>query len=310
MRTEHFCTLFDSKFLPSGLCLHESLERHSQPYHLWILCMDETVEKQLRQFALPNVSPIPLRDLEVDRLRAVKGGRTAGEYCWTLTPFLPAFVLAKDPAVERVTYLDADLFFYRSPAELLAEMPEDAHSLITEHAFDPRYEQSATSGRFCVQFTTFRNSAEGKDILGWWQDRCVEWCFARVEDGKFGDQKYLDQWPSLFGKRVHILEAKRLALAPWNVDYYLGRGERPVFFHFHGLRLISEQSVRLFSGYHVGGPGRALYDEYVGALSRAVSRIKGAGYRVPFFSQPFGVMDRLRALRLRLRGRFAEANLL
>ena len=48
---EHFVTLFDSKFLPMGMALHDSLMIHAQPFHLWILCMDELVEKQLKQIS-------------------------------------------------------------------------------------------------------------------------------------------------------------------------------------------------------------------------------------------------------------------
>src|SRR5690554_6344731 len=109
---EHFVTLFDSNFLPMGLCLHRSLMSHADPFHLWILCMDVTVQQQLSQLGLPCVSLIPLAEVETDALLARKAGRTRGEYCWTLTPFTPQLVFERDQRVDRVTYLDADLFFF------------------------------------------------------------------------------------------------------------------------------------------------------------------------------------------------------
>ena len=37
---EHFVTIFDSLFLPQGLALHMSMERHIKKYTLWVLCVD------------------------------------------------------------------------------------------------------------------------------------------------------------------------------------------------------------------------------------------------------------------------------
>ena len=38
---EHFVTLLDSLFLPQGIALHRSMERHIDKYQLWILCVDD-----------------------------------------------------------------------------------------------------------------------------------------------------------------------------------------------------------------------------------------------------------------------------
>lgn len=306
MRIEHYCTLFDSKFLPAGICLYESLLRLGEPFRLWILCMDSDVMDQLRKLALPHVSLLSLEEIESPALLAVKGGRSRGEYCWTLTPFLPELVMGKSNA-ERVTYLDADLFFFRSPAPIFREFDESgAHVLITEHAFDPEYERSELAGRFCVQFMPFRNTSEAREILRWWQERCLEWCFAVPADGKFGDQKYLDQWPGLFGSRVRVLMDKRLALAPWNVNGQLrGIPEEflPVFFHFHGLRLTSESTARLFEGYHVKDAGLRLYERYLESLRASTRRLLALGISVPFFPEIDTLMARLRRCRQAWMGR-------
>ena len=55
--------------------------------------------------------------------------------------------------------------------------------------------------------------------LKWWRDRCIEWCFARLENGKFGDQKYLDDWTERF-ENVCIIENPGAGVAPWNVQQY------------------------------------------------------------------------------------------
>lgn len=304
---EHFVTLFDNNFLPMGLCLHESLTNTSQKFKLWVVCMDNQVEAHLRQLNLPNVGLIPLVEVEGEALLKVKQSRTAGEYCWTLTPFTAQFVFERDSNAERVTYLDADLFFYADPALLLDEFSNSGkHVLITEHAYPPKMASSKRalrSGRFCVQFVTFRRTAEAAKVMIWWQARCLEWCFARVEDGKFGDQKYLDNWPTLFGDQVHVLEQRKKTLAPWNVEYFSELEENslaPVFYHFHGFRYIAPGKVRLYSGYRISPAGMALYDQYLASFTNQCLRLRANDIVVPVLPLRNDLWGRLLSVKRRL----------
>ena len=283
--TEHFITLFDRNFLPMGMALHSSLMTHAQPFHLWVLCMDELVEDQLRSLSLDNVTLIPLQDVETKELLEIKPGRTAAEYCWTLTPFTPQLVFDRDSSVQRVTYLDADLFFFDDPRILLNEFSKSGkHVLITDHNYAPEYDQSRKVGRFCVQFMTFRKTHEGKKVMKWWQERCIEWCFAHIEDGKFGDQMYLDSWPTQFGSEVHILSQQDRTLAPWNVAYVFDvklSTLKPVFFHFHGFRVVSNNRMLFYRRYRIGPSGQWLYLEYSDAVEAALSLIYHRWKKVP-----------------------------
>lgn len=235
---EHYVTLFDSLFLPQGLALHMSMERHAEPYRLWILCVDDEAYQALSLLDLANVSLLRLSDLETSELNKVKQNRTIAEYCWTLTPFAPRFVFEADYSVQRVTYLDADMWFRKNPSPIFKEFEHSGKTvLITDHAYAPEYDQSASSGQFCVQFMTFCRGT-GEKVRSWWEERCIEWCFARFEGGKFGDQKYLDDWPERFSDDVHILQKQHFMLAPWNVTRFpYGQS---ILFHFHGLRIGTE----------------------------------------------------------------------
>ena len=146
---EHYVTLFDGFFLPQGLALHASLQRHAGSYTLWILCVDEQAYSVLTGLRLPNVRLLRTSDVETAELLAVKPTRTRGEYCWTLTPFAPRFVFEADADVQRVTYLDADLWFRRAPAPIFREFEASGKEvLITDHAYAPEHDQSAVSGIF------------------------------------------------------------------------------------------------------------------------------------------------------------------
>lgn len=184
----------------------------------------------------------------------------------------PRIVFDRDPAVERVTYLDADMFFLKNPVPIHQEFETSGKSvLITDHAYDAVNDRAITSGQYCVQFMTFvRDKSE--PVRLWWETRCLEWCFARRENGKFGDQKYLDDWPSRFPDDVHVLKQLDLLLGPWNTKRF--SYSRGVAWHFHGLRLLEGGKVQLHPGYSVPKEvDRYVYLPYVESLRRAMEEI-------------------------------------
>jgi hypothetical protein len=304
---EHYVTLFDQGFLAQGLALHRSLRASAGEgsFRLWVVCMNEEVEASLKALGLPDVGLIPLREIETPELLAVKPGRSVGEYCWTVTPFTFPAVFERAPDARQVTYLDADLFFFDRPQLLLEEFARSGKDvLITDHAYAPEYDMSAKSGRFCVQFLTFRNTEAGLRVLRSWQAQCLEWCFARFEPERFGDQKYLDAWPVKFGDAVHILAQTDKTLAPWNAAHFAARAPlRPVFYHFHGLRLVREREVLCCVGYRISAPARLLYDTYLGVFAGLVNMLEGRGLRVPRMPRRRDLGQFLYDLRDTLRGR-------
>lgn len=283
---------------------------------LYAVCFDELAYETLLKCNLPKLVAIPLDEFESPQLREVKVLRTAGEYCWTCTPYVIRHVLDTYHLSE-VTYLDADLCFYEKPSLLLNEFEQSGASvLITSHRYTPRYDQSATSGIYCVQFMTFKSDASGLTVLQWWQDRCLEWCYNRIEDGKFGDQKYLDDWLQRFDG-VHALQHIGGGVAPWNVQQYrldnrsgkLYVNEWPlVFYHFHGYKHYCDNTLD-FGGYQLANEVKdLLYFPYVQALASAKAEIvdvspgfdRGGSMRGKSWKTP------LRNLRRRLKGEFNE----
>lgn len=279
---EHYVTLFDSLFLPQGLALQMSMERFAGDYTLWVLCMDDEVHDTLMKLNLANVRLMQLSKLETSELLAVKPARSVAEYCWTLTPFAPRFVFEADATVPRVTYLDADMWFRKNPAAIFSELDNSGKDvLITDHAYAAEHDQSATSGQYCVQFMTFTRKG-GELVRKWWEERCIEWCYSRCEDGKFGDQKYLDDWPTRFANSVHVLSNKELMLAPWNATRFPYGNS--ITWHFHSLRISSMHGKRLWvvtGSYLLPKCTRDnIYGPYLKDLKNAIKRIKDVGIAV------------------------------
>jgi hypothetical protein len=242
-----FITLFDANYLPRGLALYQSLVRTCPDFRLRVVCMDDESATVLQRLQLPHLVVIPVSALERhDReLARLRNDRTAVEYCWTATPAVCLYALETEPELTEITYLDADLMFFSDPQPLFAELGQDAVLIVPHRYAREHRHKAATSGIYNVEWLTFRRDADGLAALRWWHDRCIEWCYARYEDGKMGDQKYLDDWPARF-PRVHVLEHPGGGLAPWNVtDHQLDeRDSRPtvdgqplIFYHHHSLRL-------------------------------------------------------------------------
>ena len=233
--------------MPRGLALYESLERHCAAFSLWVLCFDEAAFTALSKLGLRHLRPISMRDFEdADTdLKSAKENRSAIEYFFTCTPSLPRFVFARNPAVESITYVDADLFFFSDPEPIYAELSHSSIGIIS-HRFAPKFRHLADHGEYNVGLLYFRNNQEGLQCLDWWRQRCLEWCYDRVEGCRFADQKYLDCWPTLF-KSVKIIQHKGVNLAPWNIGNYTLRmpnrevtvdGDELIVYHFHGLNKL------------------------------------------------------------------------
>ncbi|WP_229216437.1 glycosyl transferase [Dyadobacter sp. 3J3] len=235
---------------------------------------------------LSNVTVISLKEFETPELLSIKTTRTQGEYCWTCTASTIWYCLHTFP-LDHCTYIDADLLFFSDPKVLTDEMGEKS-VLITEHRYSPDYDQSELSGIYCVQFITFKNTEPGLKVLSWWRKACIQWCYNRFEDGKFGDQKYLDDWTTRFDG-VHVLQHIGGGVAPWNSKTYTYESKAGrvlvksqnsqavplVFYHFHDFRYSANESFRLTAEQYLLNKDviRLIYSPYANALRDAESKI-------------------------------------
>jgi hypothetical protein len=251
----NFCTLFNANYLTRGLALYESLQAVCPSFHLYVVAFDDDCYKYLANNNFPNLTAISLSEFEDEELLSIKSTRSSAEYCWTCTPSVILYCIKKFN-LSSCTYIDADMIFYHDPLILFNEM-EGRSILLTEHRYTREYDQSQRNGRYCVQFMYFKNDERGMIALQWWRERCLEWCYARLEDGKFGDQKYLDDWLERF-QGVHVLQHQGGGVAPWNLQQFIffnknnklfirdkinGAEEPLVFFHFHGLKFYENEMV-------------------------------------------------------------------
>jgi len=257
--TRHYCTYFDHRYFARGMAMMDSLRRHCPGARFTVLCLSDRCGHLLRKFAGKDVGIITPTDLEgaFPELSVCRTDRSLIEYYFTCTPYVLQYVLSHQEGEGPVTYVDADLWFFSSPEPLFEEMG-DASVAIIPHRFPPDLAHCEAYGKYNVGWVTVRATSDGLSCLRWWAMRCAEWCHDRVDEGRFADQKYLDQFPGLFAG-VRVIRHPGANLAPWNVRNHAlsgGNGEvrvdgKPLlFFHFHGFEFPKRWLVALPFGLY------------------------------------------------------------
>ena len=240
-----------------------SLLKYDPNAFIYVFAFDEKALTTLKELNIKQVKIVSLLEFETENLLSVKKERTIGEYCWTCTPFIIKYCIEKFN-LPLCTYLDSDLFFFSNPDVLLRES-KNYSVLITDHNYSPVYDQSKTSGKYCVQFITFTKYNESLNILNWWASKCLEWCYNRFEGNKFGDQKYLDDWLERFNN-VYVIQNVGCGIAPWNIqDYTIDESKDKdviikkneideftllIFYHFHEVK-YSNGNLSLNTDYYI-----------------------------------------------------------
>ena len=167
-----------------------------------------------------------------------KNNRDIINFYFTLSPYLPLYILNNYNDIDFLFFVDSDTYFFDSAQSIISELGE-GNILLTKHYYlgDPNLQY----GKFNVGLLLFKNSKESKKALTWWKDRCFEWCENIVFEGKYADQKYLDFFPSLFEGVVES-KSRGINLGPWGLSSvniesresipYVN-SHKLIHFHFH-----------------------------------------------------------------------------
>lgn len=252
----NFCTYFDSYYIDKGIALYKSLEGvYGNDFCLFVMAMDQSSYNKLKEIDFSNMRVELLSDFETPELLEAKKNRLKVEYCWTCGPSIIYYFLTTYKLSD-ITYLDSDLYFINSP-EILYKEIGDKSVAITDHyseTIDP-------AGQYCVQFLYFKNDENGLKVLGWWKDECIKWCYARFENNKYADQKYLESFHKLYSGVV-VIQNRGAGVASWNCMQYdfsspsrftfKGAVYDVVFYHehaisysIHGKTLIADYRYKL-----------------------------------------------------------------
>jgi len=251
MKTFHFTTVVSLGYIYKFLAMQESLERHCNNYQLFALCVDREVYTILKRMSIKNITVLKASDFENGNLLSAKNNRNYHEYCWTLKPYILNYVMNTYKDAKYFAHVDADLFFYSDPEEIIRENTSAA-LFLTDHNNSEKFMHCyETSGIYNTGFVCCRNDKNAYSAVEWWLNKCLEKCtlIANVEEGLYGDQKYVESWPVLF-KNVHVVKSMGANVAQWNVEgfcvkekdgkVYINK-DKLIFYHFSGLSILSNK---------------------------------------------------------------------
>lgn len=244
-----YVTYFDFNYTVKGLAMIKSLLAHDPGSTIRVVCLDDDTFSLLVKMraVYGGIIPVRLRSIEENdiKLEQAKGNRSRVEYYWTLTPTIMLRFLANMAPDEILTYVDADLLFFSSPDAVFEEIGNNS-VLIHGHNFPPAFAHHAANGLYNVGLVSIRNDADGIKVADWWRERCIEWCYNRCENGKMGDQKYLESFATLTN-RLAVAKNPGIGVAPWNyMGYDLAEKDGvptvnafpAIFFHYHSAELL------------------------------------------------------------------------
>lgn len=215
---EFYCTYSDKNYLLQLVTLLNSMnDKLIHDFACYVLCFDEVTFCTLNELKIKNIIPISSQDFlnKNPRQKITLSNRNFVNYFYSCTPVIIRNVLEdNNTSAKRVTYLDADLWFFADIEEYLREI-QGYDVAIIKHSY--KKTKDVSHGIFNVGILTFTNSPNGIECLTWWEKKTFE--NTEYGDSVWGDQKYLDEFPKMF-KNVKIVQNYGISAAPWNINHY------------------------------------------------------------------------------------------
>ena len=222
---------FSNKYASRAALLGRSLRPFLNGGHVHAMVTDSIA----KEVALgENFIVYPMEQIREKRNFLDWDKKTFSEKLFTIGPTFILHVLQSLPEGRRVLYLNSDIFFLRDPHEIWpvpkvwdVKLFPHNYSLINKIRLKKFGELNA--GAMAIT-----KSEESLKVIANWANECASWCFDRTENGKYADQKYLEDFER-WSSKVSKAKSKTLNLASWVSAPKDSDFQNCVFYHFHGL---------------------------------------------------------------------------
>ncbi|MCK9478222.1 MAG: hypothetical protein M0R40_01800 [Firmicutes bacterium] len=252
-----FCTVVSKLRLYQLVAFVMSVHEVLDNFLIYVLCVDDDSFNLLNKIQFNNVRLVHLCSFNDKRLLSLKNERALNEYCWTLKPFFIYHLIKKNNFIERITYVDSDLFFWRNPEKIFLNQPDSSILLSKGNLVIPFLEKEIIQklqelmGLYNSGFISFKNDKIGRSCIKWWKEKCLNSCINTPQEGQFGDQKYLDDIPALF-KNTEVIKTPGVNIGHWNNlghEFCLTEGkitvdgDELICYHFSGFRIVNKDTI-------------------------------------------------------------------
>jgi hypothetical protein len=244
----YICTYFDKNYLPRGLALIESLERHSNEFICYILALDKYTFDYLSGLEKSYIIPISIEEYgQYFTLEKLKY-KDKKEFFFSLTPGFCLYLLKNREEVDLLLYLDADVCLFNNIEYLYDEIGLSSIA-ICPHRLPVFMKLFSTNyGVYNVGVNAFRKDATSVRCLEDWHRDCSNWHQGMPGYSLpfFSDQIWLDSWPDKY-PNLKIIDHIGIDTAPWNAINYKFKkmdntyfvNNRPlIIYHFASIKKI------------------------------------------------------------------------
>lgn len=214
----NFCTLTTLSHLYKVQALAKSIKSQSYDFVLHVVVVDGDAKPEFENCRFWKIENL-VREETGEKIIS-KYQRDKDRLRWGLKSVFMKFLL-KQSDIDKLVYLDNDIFFY-SDYQFLFNLLEKHSFLLTPHHYkhDPKEEQNWFEANFRVGVFNagfVGANKTGLTTLQWWADCCAYRCEKNAFRGLFDDQKYLDLVPVL-EETAYIVRHKGCNLAGWNIE--------------------------------------------------------------------------------------------
>lgn len=240
-------TICSSNYLAHARTLGDSLTQHNPECRFVIGLVDQLPPALEPAFWHPY-ELIPVESLAIPGFSEMAGRYGIIELNTAVKPFYIDYLYRRDAGVQKVVYLDPDIYVTGSLQAVERKLDEYSiivtpHRCIHNDTEEQIVHERAMirNGIYNLGFLATSRTSETMAFLKWWQARLRTLCYLRLEEGLFVDQ-YWVTLASVYFDGMHVERNLGYNMCYWNRverslsqqdGRYLVNGEHElIFYHF------------------------------------------------------------------------------